>query len=135
MYEEVYKSCLKCKQGCIRIGWLHINALEYLFKHGWISDDFPIIMLVLNWFEGCIMTVLKENGSLIASWKWSRPDLKTYTALLIGLAASLKVSDALKIIDDICRVGLSPGEEVRLKLNLFISDSLVFVSFGFELME
>ena len=81
------------------------------------------------------MTVLKENGSLIASWKWSRPDLKTYTALLIGLAASLKVSDALKIIDDICRVGLSPGEEVRLKLNLFISDSLVFVSFGFELME
>ena len=81
------------------------------------------------------MTGLKENGSLIASWKWSRPDLKTYTALLIGLAASLKVSDALKIIDDICRVGLSPGEEVRLKLNLFISDSLVFVSFGFELME
>ncbi|CAO2837744.1 unnamed protein product [Amaranthus hypochondriacus] len=56
--------------------------------------------------------VLKENGSLIASWKWSRPDLRTYTTLVIGLAASLRVFDALKIIDDICRVGLSPGEEV-----------------------
>lgn len=81
------------------------------------------------------MTVLKENGSLIASWKWSRPDLRTYTTLVIGLAASLRVFDALKIIDDICRVGLSPGEEVRLKLNLFIRYNLVYLSFGFELIE
>ncbi|KAK1565563.1 hypothetical protein Q3G72_029597 [Acer saccharum] len=29
-----------------------------------------------------------------------------------GLAASLKVSDALRLIDNICRVGVSPGEEI-----------------------
>ncbi|XP_021754361.1 uncharacterized protein LOC110719690 isoform X2 [Chenopodium quinoa] len=56
--------------------------------------------------------VLKENGGVVARWKWPRPDLNTYTTLAIGLAASLRVTDALKIVDEMCRVGLSPGEEV-----------------------
>ncbi|KNA20195.1 hypothetical protein SOVF_054710 [Spinacia oleracea] len=56
--------------------------------------------------------VFKENGGLVARWKWSRPDVNTYTTLVIGLAASLRVSDALKIIEEICQVGLSHGEEV-----------------------
>ncbi|KAJ0427572.1 putative tetratricopeptide-like helical domain superfamily [Helianthus annuus] len=45
-------------------------------------------------------------------WRWSRPDVNTYTLLVRGLAASLRVSDALKIITNVCRVGVSPGEEV-----------------------
>ncbi|KAL8201010.1 hypothetical protein R6Q57_012349 [Mikania cordata] len=45
-------------------------------------------------------------------WRWSRPDLNTYTLLVQGLAASLRVSDALRIIANVCRVGVSPGEEV-----------------------
>ncbi|MFS8029843.1 putative tetratricopeptide-like helical domain superfamily [Helianthus anomalus] len=45
-------------------------------------------------------------------WRWSRPDVNTYTLLVRGLAASLRVSDALKIIANVCRVGVSPGEEV-----------------------
>ncbi|XP_021757672.1 uncharacterized protein LOC110722696 [Chenopodium quinoa] len=56
--------------------------------------------------------VLKENGGIVVRWKWPRPDLNTYTTLVIGLAASLRVTNALNIIDEICRVGLSPGEEV-----------------------
>lgn len=56
--------------------------------------------------------VLKENGGLVARWKWSRPDLNTYTTLVIGLATSLRVSDALKMVEEICRIGLSLGEEV-----------------------
>lgn len=36
-----------------------------------------------------------------------------YTSLVQSLAASLKVSDALRLIDDISRVGVSPGEEVK----------------------
>eukprot|EP00257_Ricinus_communis_P013586 XP_015571057.1 uncharacterized protein LOC8288044 isoform X2 [Ricinus communis] len=50
---------------------------------------------------------VSENG-----WKWSRPDVSVYTLLVQGLASALKVSDALKTIDYICRVGVSPGEEV-----------------------
>ncbi|GAY39299.1 hypothetical protein CUMW_043270 [Citrus unshiu] len=55
---------------------------------------------------------LSENGTLVDRWKWSRPDVSVYTSLVQSLAASLKVSDALRLIDDISRVGVSPGEEV-----------------------
>ncbi|KAF9689233.1 hypothetical protein SADUNF_Sadunf01G0070300 [Salix dunnii] len=47
----------------------------------------------------------------IERWKWSRPDVTVYNSLVQGLAAALKVSDALKMIDYICRVGVSPSEE------------------------
>ncbi|KAJ6341666.1 hypothetical protein OIU78_009758 [Salix suchowensis] len=47
----------------------------------------------------------------IERWKWSRPDVIVYNSLVQGLAAALKVSDALKMIDYICRVGVSPSEE------------------------
>lgn len=53
------------------------------------------------------------GGSEIDRWRWSRPDVEVYTMLVNGLAASLRVSDSLKIIRDICRVGISPAEEVR----------------------
>ncbi|KAI3713526.1 hypothetical protein L1987_72104 [Smallanthus sonchifolius] len=51
----------------------------------------------------------KDDGD---RWRWSRPDVNTYTLLVRGLAASLRVSDALRIIVNVCRVGVSPGEEV-----------------------
>ncbi|KAK8520924.1 hypothetical protein V6N13_077057 [Hibiscus sabdariffa] len=57
-------------------------------------------------------TGVSENGPLVDRWKWSRPDVGIYTALVQGLAALVRVSDALRIIDDICRVGVSPSEEV-----------------------
>ncbi|CAN1254447.1 hypothetical protein LINPERPRIM_LOCUS8657 [Linum perenne] len=53
-----------------------------------------------------------ENDGSIQRWKWSRPNVRIYTSLVRGLAASLKVSDALKTIEYICRVGVSPSEEV-----------------------
>ncbi|KAF3951746.1 hypothetical protein CMV_022633 [Castanea mollissima] len=53
-----------------------------------------------------------ENGSSAERWKWSRPDVHVYTSLIRGLAASLRVSDAVRIIEDICQMGVSPAEEV-----------------------
>ncbi|PIN01750.1 hypothetical protein CDL12_25745 [Handroanthus impetiginosus] len=53
-----------------------------------------------------------ENTALVERWRWSRPDVHTYTLLVKGLAASLRVSDALRMLDSVCRVGVSPGEEV-----------------------
>ncbi|KAI7989333.1 hypothetical protein LOK49_LG13G01005 [Camellia lanceoleosa] len=53
-----------------------------------------------------------EMASFSQRWKWSRPDIHTYTLLVQGLAAPLRVSDALKIIGAVSRVGVSPGEEV-----------------------
>ncbi|XP_022736351.1 uncharacterized protein LOC111289507 isoform X3 [Durio zibethinus] len=57
-------------------------------------------------------TGVSKNGPLVDRWTWSRPDVGIYTTLVQGLAASLRVSDALRMIDDICRVGVSPAEEV-----------------------
>ncbi|XP_010545183.1 PREDICTED: uncharacterized protein LOC104817626 isoform X2 [Tarenaya hassleriana] len=53
-----------------------------------------------------------ENGVQVDRWRWSRPDVGIYTTLVIGLAASLRVPDALSIVADICRFGISPVEEV-----------------------
>ncbi|XP_062146037.1 uncharacterized protein LOC133854029 isoform X2 [Alnus glutinosa] len=53
-----------------------------------------------------------ENRPSLERWRWTRPDVHVYTSLVQGLAASLRVSDALRIIEDICQVGVSPGEEV-----------------------
>lgn len=69
---------------------------------------------------------VSENGPVIERWKWSRPDVSVYIALVQGLASSLKVSDALKTIDYICRVGVSPGEEVRTAFFFFFFPPLLF---------
>ncbi|XP_017226878.1 uncharacterized protein LOC108202831 isoform X1 [Daucus carota subsp. sativus] len=53
-----------------------------------------------------------DKGLSVERWRWSRPDVKIYTLLICGLAASLRVSDALRVIANVCRVGVSPGEEV-----------------------
>ncbi|KAI3938314.1 hypothetical protein MKW92_019316 [Papaver armeniacum] len=53
-----------------------------------------------------------EQDSSIKEWKWSRPDVRTYASLVRGLAASLRVSDAIRMVNEVCRVGVSSGEEV-----------------------
>ncbi|MED6132010.1 hypothetical protein PIB30_015373 [Stylosanthes scabra] len=53
------------------------------------------------------------NGPLVEGWKWSRPNAHVYTVLIQGLAGSLRVSDALRVLKYISEVGVSPGEEVR----------------------
>ncbi|XAR70168.1 hypothetical protein NMG60_11026942 [Bertholletia excelsa] len=52
------------------------------------------------------------EASFVQRWKWSRPDVNSYTLLVQGLAASLRVSEALNMIGTVSRVGVSPGEEV-----------------------
>ncbi|KAM7531411.1 hypothetical protein LguiB_034821 [Lonicera macranthoides] len=59
-----------------------------------------------------IRAAIGGKGLSVERWRWSRPDVNTYTLLVQGLAASLKVSDALRIIANVCRVGVSPAEEV-----------------------
>ncbi|XP_038895191.1 uncharacterized protein LOC120083467 isoform X4 [Benincasa hispida] len=67
----------------------------------------PLPLYIVTAWEG-----VNENASTVERWKWSRPDVHVYTLLIQGLAASLRVSDALRMIEIICRVGVSPAEEV-----------------------
>ncbi|CAL1373596.1 unnamed protein product [Linum trigynum] len=75
-------------------------------------NNFELALSVFYAMRSSFDQVVSENDGLVQRWKWSRPDVSIYTALVRGLAASLKVSDALKTIDYICRVGVSPSEEV-----------------------
>lgn len=72
----------------------------------------------------CFWAGVNENGPLVERWKWSRPDVRVYTSLILGLAASLRVSDALRMINNVCRVGVSPAEEVKAILVLLLSFSI-----------
>jgi len=52
------------------------------------------------------------TNSSIQCWRWAQPDVATYTTLIRGLAASLRVSDAIRMIKDISCVGNPLGDEV-----------------------
>lgn len=68
-----------------------------------------------------------ETGTFFERWKWSRPDVRVYTSLVQGLAASLRVSDALRIINNICQVGVSPAEEVPFSGFFFLPLHLMYI--------
>ncbi|KAL5718753.1 hypothetical protein ACHQM5_011623 [Ranunculus cassubicifolius] len=64
-------------------------------------------MQTTSFYEGA-----SERGSLAERWKWARPDVHIYSLLIRGLAASLRVSDAIRIVFDVCQIGVYSGEEV-----------------------
>ncbi|XP_020580265.1 uncharacterized protein LOC110024564 isoform X1 [Phalaenopsis equestris] len=45
-------------------------------------------------------------------WGWARPDVQIYALLVRGLAASLRVADALRIIGLVSGAGVASGDEV-----------------------
>lgn len=45
-------------------------------------------------------------------WRWPQANVTTYAALVRGLAASLRVSDALQTVADVRRRGVPSGDEV-----------------------
>lgn len=53
-----------------------------------------------------------ERGSTVERWTWARPDVRTYALMVQRLAASPRVSDAIKILSIVSRMGVSNGEEV-----------------------
>ncbi|XP_020257977.1 uncharacterized protein LOC109834380 isoform X2 [Asparagus officinalis] len=55
---------------------------------------------------------MSEKISDLDRWSWARPDVRTCSLLVQGLAASLRVSDAIMIITYVSRVGISLGAEV-----------------------
>lgn len=84
-----------------------------------MSTLISLIYMCIVWISVQGSSIGEKRAS-IEGWKWSRPDANTYAVLIQGLASSLRVSDALKIIASACRVGVSPSEEVHIYI-LFTS--------------
>ncbi|CAA2996841.1 uncharacterized protein LOC111375476 [Olea europaea var. sylvestris] len=76
------------------------------------SGNVDLALSVFSAMRSSFNPVVSDKVIPVQRWKWSMPDVHTYTLLVKGLAASLRVLDALKMIDSVCRVGMSPGEEV-----------------------
>ena len=74
-------------------------------------------MVHLRLKEIWICTGLSEKITSVERWSWARPDVRTCALLVQGLVATLRVSDAIRIITNVSQVGVSSGEEV-------ISDSI-----------
>lgn len=55
-----------------------------------------------------------EGGASNQSWRWALPNVNTYATLVRGLAASLRVSDAIEIVESVRRHGVPAGDEVQL---------------------
>lgn len=53
-----------------------------------------------------------EKSSFIESWRWAQPNVNTYATLVRGLAASLRVADAIEVVADVRRRGVPAGDEV-----------------------
>ncbi|KAK3228065.1 hypothetical protein Dsin_007927 [Dipteronia sinensis] len=85
----------------------------------------------LEEFKWGICKGVSVNSSFVDRWRWSRLDVSIYTSLVQGLAASLKVSNALRLINYICRVGVSPGEEVPFGKVVRCPTCLIAVAFTY----
>ncbi|KAJ3695708.1 hypothetical protein LUZ60_001085 [Juncus effusus] len=74
------------------------------------------VELALSLFDAMRLGFVPEDGTdgkmMTDSWRWAQPDIYTYQLLIKGLAAALRVSDAIKIINYVSRVGVSHGEEI-----------------------
>jgi len=55
-----------------------------------------------------------EKGSYVEGWRWAQPNVNTYATLVRGLAASLRVADAVELVADVRRRGVPAGDEVLL---------------------
>ncbi|RLN04746.1 uncharacterized protein C2845_PM13G09760 [Panicum miliaceum] len=65
------------------------------------------VELALSVFEA-----MRSGFAGVGGWRWARPDVRTYALLVQRLAAALRVSDAIRIIDYVSCAGVSSTEEV-----------------------
>jgi hypothetical protein len=77
----------------------------------------------------CLTNSMKLDDGLdekvvTGTWSWPRPDMHTYALLVQGLATSLRVNDAIRIIAYVCGMGISSGEEVQSVASSYICKNI-----------
>ncbi|PON69014.1 Pentatricopeptide repeat [Trema orientale] len=93
-------------------GFVSVSDCLLIISAALDRNNPDLALSVFNAMRSSFDQGITETGSFVEKWKWSRPDVRVYTSLVQGLAASLRVSDALRMINNICQVGVSPAEEV-----------------------
>uniref|UniRef100_A0A453K2E1 Uncharacterized protein n=1 Tax=Aegilops tauschii subsp. strangulata TaxID=200361 RepID=A0A453K2E1_AEGTS len=69
-----------------------------------------------------------RSGLARGRWSWARPDARTYALLVQRLAAALRVSDAIRIVDYVSRAGVSSAEEVPFGITVRCPTCMVAIA-------
>ncbi|KAF0932323.1 hypothetical protein E2562_009582, partial [Oryza meyeriana var. granulata] len=75
-----------------------------------------------------VFDAMRSGFARAGAWRWARPDVRTYALLVQRLAAVLRVSDALRIIDNVSRAGISSAEEVPFGMIIRCPSCMVAVA-------
>ncbi|XP_068659360.1 uncharacterized protein [Aristolochia californica] len=93
-------------------GVLECSDCNNIIRAALERNNVDLAFSVLSAMRSSVVQDTTEKGSFGERWKWARPDVRTYVSLVLGQAALLRVSDAIKTIKDVSQMGVSLGEEV-----------------------
>ncbi|VAI88670.1 unnamed protein product [Triticum turgidum subsp. durum] len=71
---------------------------------------------------------MRSGLARVGRWSWARPDARTYALLVQRLAAALRVSDAIRIVDYVSRAGVSSAEEVPFGITVRCPTCMVAIA-------
>ncbi|KAM3191351.1 hypothetical protein ACQJBY_068940 [Aegilops geniculata] len=75
-----------------------------------------------------VFDAMRSGLARVGRWSWARPDARTYALLVQRLAAALRVSDAIRIIDYVSRAGVSSAEEVPFGITVRCPTCMVAIA-------
>ncbi|PIA34312.1 hypothetical protein AQUCO_03800122v1 [Aquilegia coerulea] len=93
-------------------GILSTSDCNLIIKAAFDRNNAQLALSVYSAMRSNFNQGASEEGSPVARWKWATPDVHIYASLVKGLASSLQVSDAIRIIYDVCQMGVYSGDEV-----------------------
>ncbi|KAF5187586.1 Pentatricopeptide repeat (PPR) superfamily protein [Thalictrum thalictroides] len=93
-------------------GILSTSDCSSIIKAAFDRNNAQLALSVYSAMRSNFNQGVSEAGSVVARWKWATPDVHIYAPLVKGLASSLQVSDAIRIIYDVCQMGVYSGDEV-----------------------
>ncbi|KAF7096377.1 hypothetical protein CFC21_098333 [Triticum aestivum] len=75
-----------------------------------------------------VFDAMRAGLARVGRWGWARPDARTYALLVQRLAAALRVSDAIRIVDYVSRAGVSSAEEVPFGITVRCPTCMVAIA-------
>uniref|UniRef100_A0A453K246 Uncharacterized protein n=1 Tax=Aegilops tauschii subsp. strangulata TaxID=200361 RepID=A0A453K246_AEGTS len=75
-----------------------------------------------------VFDAMRSGLARVGRWSWARPDARTYALLVQRLAAALRVSDAIRIVDYVSRAGVSSAEEVPFGITVRCPTCMVAIA-------
>ncbi|WOL11070.1 hypothetical protein Cni_G19831 [Canna indica] len=93
-------------------GVIGTDDCHSIIEAAFFRGDPDLALSVLNAMRASFVRGAAEKASSLERWAWARPDVSSYSLMVQRLAAALRVTDAIRVISYVSRIGVSSGEEV-----------------------